>query len=194
MRRPQSPRPLRKWSHVYGTVYNIRCERAKRRWWRRSTSIGYVGMTVRKLRERVREHLYGGGSHDAVAKPWADLVPGYDPSARTARAQFAVIDRMIADGTVFASYRGECWHWYLKLRESLRIMRVGPPFNIQENMGNPRHVPKWKQEQQRAARDAQRAVWNAKATGIRRLPDGRIERYGPGWPRVEAANPAKRAS
>lgn len=176
---------LTAWTRVYGTVYMIRCQRTKAHWWSRRTDKAYIGKYATwKYEERIRQHLYGGGRYGAKPKPFADLVSGYDPFATTLSAQRRVVKQMIAAGTVYPLWQKECYYWYLKVRESFAIGWHRPVFNIAENMGNSRHIPKWRQEAERAQRDAGRREWNANATGIRIHPSGRIEHYGPGWRKV----------
>lgn len=179
-------KPPTAWSRVYGTVYLIRCQRIKAHWWSRPTSTAYVGMTAQKWTERIRQHLYGGGRYGSAPKPWADLVfaLSYDAHAKGQAAQYREIRKMIADGVVYPIYQKRCRYGWLKVRESWSIARLRPAFNVAENVNNPRHIPKWRQESDRAKRDASVTAWHANATGIRRHTDGRVERYGPGWQKV----------
>jgi len=130
-------------------------------------------------RERVRQHLYGGGPWRCKPKPWADLVPGYDPGAKTLAAQRMAVRRVIEFGGAMVLWQKRCFYWHVKLRESWFILRIRPGNNIQENLGNPRHVPKWEQERLRGKRDRAAQRWHDDAVmGIRKLPDGSWERYG----------------
>lgn len=177
---------LTAWSRVYGTVYLIRCQRIKAHWWSRPTPTAYVGMTAQKWIERIRQHLYGGGQYNAAPKPWADLVfaLGYDAHAKGRAAQYREIRKMIADGVVRPVWQKHCRYGWLKVRESWSIAWLRPAFNVAENLNNPRHIPKWRQESDRARRDAKASTWHDGATGIRVRDDGRIERYGRGWRKV----------
>jgi len=138
---------------VHGSVYGIWYQRPDRP----TLSLTYVGKYAGDWRERVRQHLYGGGAWHCEPKPWADLVPGYDPDARTLEQQRAAVDAVIAAGAVVLLWSGECTGAELKERESGFILRLRPECNIAENLDNPRHVPKWDQEAARAKRDASRA-------------------------------------
>lgn len=191
------------WARVRGTVYGIRYEKRGRKRLR----LAYIGKYAGSWKERIRQHLYGGGPWNCEPKPFADLVPGYDPrlagprpfNRRTIAAQLRVVDNVIARRGAFVVWQptrlrwrnrgltrqhSTCFAWYLKARESHSITWRRPAFNIAENLDNPRHVPPRKQEADRAKRDAGKSAWHENATGIRRLPNGRIERYGPGWRKV----------
>lgn len=194
----QSDTPSRPstWTRVHGTVYGIKCENVRRSWlpWRRRPHIEYVGMYSGDWRERVRQHLYGGGPWHCKPKPWRFLVPGFDENAKTPQQQRLAVDRVIRQGGAVVLWqkrrlrwgkRGpywkhmRCWYWHVKFRESLAIGSVRPAFNIQENTRNSRHVAKWDQEDMEArwARAAQRRREGAEM-GIRRLDDGSWESYG----------------
>jgi hypothetical protein len=136
------PKP---WSRVLGTVYGIQRNDEKTLILRRP-KIGYVGMTAQRWEERIRQHLYGSSHYQSKPKPWADLVPGYPGGLKT------VLD----EGGAFIIWQGRCFYWWLKLRESWAIAKYRPPFNIQENLSNSRHVPKWDQVSQRKLRDRAR--------------------------------------
>lgn len=114
---------------------------------RRKTRIEYVGMYSGPWEERIRQHLYGGGPHRCTPKVWNVLVPGFDPNARALRQQQAAVQRVIEVGGAVVLWQGRTWHWRVKMRESLAIAKHRPAANIQENLNNSRHIPKWKQEE-----------------------------------------------
>lgn len=161
---------------VYGTVYEIRCRRERRLWWQRRTYCGYIGMYSGDWKERIRQHAYGGGPYRCKPKVWADLIPGYDPNARTLRAQRVAVEQMVRLGSAKALWRKRCSHWRVKLHESLVIAWRRPVHNIQENLGNPKHLPQWEAERQRQQRDrTQTITYHGK-------PMGRIWRETPDSP------------
>jgi hypothetical protein len=131
---------------------------------------GYVGKYAGPWKGRIRDHLYGGGQYDAEPKPWVDLVPGYDRNAMSRSAQMRAVDKAIAAGAARIVWQKDCFYWYLKVRESWFIARLLPVYNIQENLGNSRHMPKWKAEEARAKRDAGIAEENAAIIGGVRWP------------------------
>lgn len=193
--------PPKPWTRVYGTVYGIKWETVGRPWSLRRcrTRIEYVGMYSGDWRERIRQHLYGGGPHHCKPKPWAVLVPGYDADARSMAQQKAVVERVIAPGGAVVLWqkrrlrwspaKGFYWkrvrtfHWVVKFRESLAIGSIRPAANHLENLDNPRHIPKWEQDAviadllARRDRAVRRHKDNAEM-GIRKLPDGSWESYG----------------
>jgi hypothetical protein len=145
------------WSRVNGTVYGLRCMDAEGRrtlfLHRLKMRIEYVGMYSGDPRERVRQHLYGGGPHHCKPKPFADLIPGWDRNARTEPQQRIAVERAFAEGGAVVLWQKRTWHWRVKLVESWMIFRLLPAYNILENTVNRRHVPKWEQERQRRQRD-----------------------------------------
>jgi hypothetical protein len=173
-RRPPRPhrddkldrRGPKKWSRVQGTVYGIRCMDAKGRrtliMGHPKSGVGYVGMYSGWWRERIRQHLYGGGPHHCKPKLWRVLVDGYDPNAVTLKQQRTVVDEIIRRGNAFIIWQkrrlrwnakqGFYWkhmrtfYWWVKLRESWAILKLRPIHNILENTDNPRHIPKWELE------------------------------------------------
>jgi hypothetical protein len=193
--------PPKAWTRVYGTVYAIKWETVGRPWSlrRRRTRIEYVGMYSGHWPERIRQHLYGGGPHHCKPKPWAVLVPGYDPDARTLAQQQAAVRRVIELGGAvvlwqrrrlrWSTAKGFYWkrvrtfYWVVKFRESLAIGSIRPAANYLENLDNPRHIPKWEQDAvvadllARRDRVVQRHKDNTEM-GIRKLPDGSWESYG----------------
>ncbi|MGH8010436.1 MAG: hypothetical protein ACREQ3_25865, partial [Candidatus Binatia bacterium] len=80
------------------------------------------------------------------AKSWADTVPGYERGLKA----------VIAERGAVPLWQKRCFYGWLKVRESMSISWRRPWYNIQENMNNSRHVPKWKQEAQRLERNARR--------------------------------------
>lgn len=164
------PRP---WSRVKGTVYGFRCMDAKGRrtliLGRPKSGVGYVGMYSGWWRERIRQHLYGGGPYHCKPQPWRVLVDGYDPNAVTLKQQRAVVDEVIRRGNAYIIWqkrrlrwskaRGFHWkhmrtfHWWVKLRESWSIFHERPVHNDLENHSNPRRIPKWELEKLLAQRE-----------------------------------------
>jgi hypothetical protein len=177
--------PPKAWTRVYGTVYALKWETVGPAWLlhRLRTRVEYVGMYSGHWPERIRQHLYGGGPHHCKPKPWAVLVPGYDPDARTLAQQQAAVRRVIELGGAVVLWQKRTWHWLVKFHESLAIGKHRPAANIQENLNNPRRIPKWEQESivadllARRDRAMQRHKENAEM-GIRKLPDGSWESYG----------------
>jgi hypothetical protein len=123
--RPRSRQPARtgpkKWSRVQGTVYGIRCMDAKGRrtliMGHPKSDVGYVGMYSGWWRERIRQHLYGGGRHHCKPQLWRMLVPGFDDNAMNAvtrKQQLAVVDRLIREGTVFIIWQKRGLRWNAK--------------------------------------------------------------------------------
>lgn len=175
----------KKWSRVHGTVYVIRTRDAKNRrtlFLRRTKmGVGYVGMYSGDWKERIRQHLYGGGRYGCEPKVWADLVPGFDPNARTLKQQQATVKAVIAAGGAYRIWHKNCFYWHVKLRESWHIATMRPRYNIAENTHNSRHVPKWTQMKQRELRDRALIAEESRVEdGIRLLRDGSCERYGGG--------------
>ncbi len=192
-----NPRP---WTRVRGTVYGIRCVDAHGRrtliLGRPKSGVGYVGMYSGWWRERIRQHLYGGGPHQCKPQLWRVLVPGFDPNAVTRKQQLAVVDAMIRRGDVFIIWqkrrlrwspkKGFYWkhiktfHGWVKLRESWSIFQLHPVHNILENTANPRHIPKWELErllaqQKRAPQPMRDDRW----TGWKLNEDGSPRWFGP---------------
>jgi hypothetical protein len=153
---------MKQWNRVHGTVYGLRTKDTKGRitWLlhRPKLSIGYVGKWgANNWEERVRQHAYGGGKYHCEPKDWADLIPGYDRNARTLKEQRQAVKNMIAAGGAVRLWHGECFYWYLKVKESILIARIRPAYNILENTKNPNHVPKWEAQAQRHRRNKARA-------------------------------------
>jgi hypothetical protein len=153
---------MKQWSRVHGTVYGLRTKDTKgRTTWllhRLKTPINYVGKWgASNWEERVRQHLYGGGQYSCKPKDWADLVPGYDRNARTLKEQRQAVKAVIAVGGAVRLWHGECFYWYLKVKESVLIVKIRPAYNILENAKNPNHIPKWQATAERKKRDRARA-------------------------------------
>lgn len=153
---------MKQWNRVHGTVYGLRTKDAKgRTTWllhRPKTSIGYVGKWgANNWEERIRQHLYGGGKYHCEPKDWADLVLGYVHNIRTPKEQRQVVQDVIAAGGAVRLWHGECFYWYLKVKESILIARIRPAYNILENTKNPNHVPKWEAQAARQRRNKARA-------------------------------------
>lgn len=104
-------------------------------------------------KERIRQHAYGGGPYRCKPKVWVDLIPGYDPDARMLADQRAAVEQMVRLGSAKLLWRKRCYHWRVKLHESLVIAWRRPVHNIQENLSNPKHLPQWEAERQRRQRD-----------------------------------------
>jgi hypothetical protein len=152
---------MKQWNRVHGTVYGLRTKDTKgRTTWllrRPKIRIGYVGKYAGPWEERVRQHAYGGGQYSCKPQPWADLIPGYDRNARTLKEQCQAVKDMINAGGAVRLWHGECFYWYLKVKESILIARIRPAYNILENTKNPNHVPKWEAQAQRHRRNKARA-------------------------------------
>lgn len=106
---------------------------------------GYVGETV-NYRLRQRQHLGVGryteagnvrsrtGDKPAHAKSWTDLEPRW----------YRVIPLPW----------WLCWKWVLRPLETLVMVLTWPRYNVAKNRWNPRRVPLYVQQRQRALRDA----------------------------------------
>ncbi len=93
----------------------------------------YVGQTSSRY-HRDRQHRYGGGRWNAVAKPYTDLDLKIYPWP-------CVFPR---------------WEWARKTQEKFWILVLLPVYNDEWNKANPRRIPIGKAEAQRWARDAAR--------------------------------------
>jgi hypothetical protein len=182
MRQRRSTKP-KKWSRVHGTVYalNTKDTEGNRTLLLRRVKlpVGYVGMYSGDWTERIRQHMYGGGPYRCTPKDWADLVPGYNPHAKTLATQRRSVRQAIVDGGAQRLWHGDCFYWYVKLRESIAIARHRPLYNIQENLNNSKHVPKWVAQSQRQQRDLKLAAErDSVVLGCRLNPDGTWSAYG----------------
>jgi hypothetical protein len=104
---------------------------------------GYVGRT-NHLERRNQQHLYGGGTYGAVAKPWADLEPKLYVLVRPGR-RLELTTHLLE------------WAW---------IKILMPVYNVSMNRSNPRRIKPWDQHAQRRARDTGHLV--GAVTGARR--------------------------
>lgn len=175
----------KKWSRVHGSVYAIRTRDAKSRRTlilrRPKMDIGYVGMYSGDWKERIRQHLYGGGRYQCRPKPWTDLVlTTGQRNAKTLAQQRRAVEEVIAAGLAYRVWHKNCFYWYVKLRESWYIKAMRPRYNILENTGNSRHVRKWDQEAQRLRRDQHATAHLRDAcAGWRREREGQmVQWYG----------------
>lgn len=110
-------------------VYRTRKPAARLRVPLLSFHFAYVGETT-SFRHRHQQHVAGGGTYSAMAKPWADLDP-------------RVVLRIPLPP----------WKWLLRTVETLAILLTWPVYNAAKNRWNPRRISLPMQAMQRRTRD-----------------------------------------
>jgi len=94
-----------------------------------SRHFAYAGET-NSFHHRHLQHTVGGGTYNAVAKPWADLDP------------VCVLRIPLPD-----------WKWLRLSVETVLIVLTWPVYNHKKNLWNPRRIPLSVAHRQRMARD-----------------------------------------
>ena len=137
------------WSRIDGALYGFRGIHPRSG----HTVFVYGGKTFqRDWKDRIRQHLWGGGRYDSVPKPWADTVLGWRPDG--------TVEECIRAGGVFLirkpSRVSPFGLWWREIIFAIWLRL--PLYNVQWNLHNPRRIRPAVAREQRARRDRSRGL------------------------------------